>query len=60
MKTLLVAVAALFVTATITASTTQLKAPVPSEDGNYQDTTKKDKKKKDTAKKDTSYVMYHH
>jgi hypothetical protein len=59
MKTLLVAVAALFATATITASTTDLKAPVPS-DGNYQDTTKKDKKKKDTTKRDTSYVQYHH
>lgn len=59
MKTLLVAVAALFTTATIAASGTSLKTPVPSEDGYYQDTSKKDKKKKDTTKKDTSYVQYH-
>jgi hypothetical protein len=58
MKTLLVAVAALFVTATITASTTQLKAPAPGDNVNYQDTG--GKKKKDTTKKDTSYVQYHH
>lgn len=60
MKTLFVVAAALFVTATISASVTELRAPLPSEDGYYQDTTKKDKKKKDTAKKDTTYAQYHH
>ena len=60
MKTLSVAAAALFVTATISASVTELRTPVPSEDGNYQDTTKKDKKKKDTTKRDTTYAQYHH
>ena len=65
MKTLFVAVVALFVTATtISATGTGLSAPIPSEDGytsNFQDTTKKkDKKKKDTTKKDTTFVQYHH
>ena len=63
MKTAFIAVVALFVTATISASVTELRAPLPSEDGysNFQDTTKKkDKKKKDTTKRDTSYVQYYH
>lgn len=65
MKTLLIAVVALFVTVSLSALSPSNRVAPPSEDGystNYQDTTKKkDKKKKDTTeKKDTAFAQYHH